>query len=228
MAKSPAFWESVAKAKKAYKKLESNTARLNAIKEQIRIYVIGFGWKDLHHQWSKDGRAYTADELFKYLVQTLIPEISRRGGIPNSPTMDLSSRKVTTQLGTRTVDLDDLDHLHENKKQEAIAEAVAMRNQMEDDGVIDRHELLQPARPEVDNDLINAEIEILYSYVEPDGSTKNMWCQGKVVAVRTCNRIHIEWDASTLREGDEPITEEVLLKSKYNKHVIGGWRYSIE
>jgi hypothetical protein len=37
-----------------------------------------------------------------------------------------------------------------------------------------------------------------------------------------------KWDASTLREGDEPITEEVLLKSKYNKHVIGGWRYSIE
>ena len=35
MAKSPAFWESVAKAKKAYKKLESNTARLNALKEQI-------------------------------------------------------------------------------------------------------------------------------------------------------------------------------------------------
>jgi hypothetical protein len=76
--------------------------------------------------------------------------------------------------------------------------------------------------------LIDAEIEILYSYTEPDGSTKNMWCQGKVVAVRTRNRIHIECDASILCEGDEPITEEVLLKSKYNKHVIGGWRYSIE
>ena len=69
--------------------------------------------------------------------------------------------------------------------------------------------------------MINAEIEILYSYVELDGSTKNMWCQGKVVAVRTRNQIHIEWDASTLHEGDESITEEVLLKSKYNKHVIG-------
>ena len=68
----------------------------------------------------------------------------------------------------------------------------------------------------------------MYSYDEPDGSTLNMWCQGEVVAVRTKNRVHIEWDASTLREGDEPITEETLLKSKYNKHVIGGWRYSIE
>jgi hypothetical protein len=102
------------------------------MKEQIRIYVIGFGWKDLHHPWSKEGRAYTADELFKYLVQTLIPEISRRG-IPDSPTMDLPSRKLTPQLGTRTADLDELDQLHENRKQEAIEEAVAMRDQMEDD-----------------------------------------------------------------------------------------------
>ncbi len=68
----------------------------------------------------------------------------------------------------------------------------------------------------------------LYSYDEPDGSTKNMWCQGVVVAVRTRNRIHIEWDTSTLRDDDQPITEETLMKSKYNKHVIGGWRYSIE
>jgi hypothetical protein len=69
--------------------------------------------------------------------------------------------------------------------------------------------------------LINAEIEILYSYVEPDGSTKNMWCQGKVVAVQTRNRIHIEWDAGTLCEGDEPITEEVLLKSSTTNMLLG-------
>jgi hypothetical protein len=88
--------------------------------------------------------------------------------------------------------------------------------------------LLQPARLEVDEDFIGAEIEILYSYEEPDGSTTKMWCQGEVVAVRTKNRVHIEWDASTLREGDEPITEETLLKSKYNNHVILGWRFSKE
>jgi hypothetical protein len=59
-------------------------------------------------------------------VQTLIPEISHRGGIPNSPTMDLPSRIVTPQLGMRIADLDDLGQLHKNKKQEAIKEAVDM------------------------------------------------------------------------------------------------------
>ena len=68
----------------------------------------------------------------------------------------------------------------------------------------------------------------MYSYDELDGSTTKMWCQGEVVAVRTRNRVHIQWDTSTLRDGDESITEETLLKTKYNKHVIGGWRYSIE
>ena len=47
--------------------------------------------------------------------------------------MDLPSRKLTPQLGTRTADLDELDQLHENRKQEAIEEAVAMQDQMEDD-----------------------------------------------------------------------------------------------
>ena len=103
-----------------------------------------------------------------------------------------------------------------------------MRDKLEDEGIIDRHERLQPARLEVDEDLIGAEIEILYSYDKLDGSTTKMWCQGEVVAVRTRNRVHIQWDTSTLRDGDESITEETLLKTKYNKHVIGGWRYSIE
>jgi len=87
---------------------------------------------------------------------------------------------------------------------------------------------LQPTRPDVNEDLIGTELELLYSYVEQDGRNKNMWCQSVVVAVLPRNKVHIEWEQSTLREGDELITEEVLLKTKYNKHVIGGWRYSIE
>jgi hypothetical protein len=207
--------------------MESHTKKLKAVKEQLQIRVIGFGWKDLHPPWSKDGKLYTADELFQYLLHTIIPQQSVRD-IPVSPTMDLPSRKVTPWLGQRTADVEMLDQRYEDKKARAIEEAVAMREQLENEGITDKHERLQPTRPDVDEKLIGAELEMLYSYDEPDGSTKNMWCQGVVVAVRTRNRIHIEWDTSTLRDGDEPITEETLMKSKYNKHVIGGWRYRIE
>jgi hypothetical protein len=201
-------------------------SRHSDVKSVVKI-VIGFGWKDLHHPWSKNGKVYTADELFKYLVDILVPEQAVRG-IPEVPTMDLPSRKVTPRLGQRTVDVEMLDERYEEERQRAIDEAVAMRAQLENEGVIDKHEKLQPARPDVDEKLIGVELEILYSYDEPDGSTKKMWCQGIVVAIRTRNRVHIKWDTSTLRDGDEPVTEETLQKSKYNKHVIGGWRYSIE
>ena len=68
-------------------------SRHSDVKSVVKI-VIGFGWKDLHHPWSKDGKVYTADKLFKYLVDTLVPEQAVRG-IPEVPTMDLPSRKVT-------------------------------------------------------------------------------------------------------------------------------------
>ena len=69
---------------------------------------------------------------------------------------------------------------------------------------------------------------MLFAYKEPDGSINMMWCQGTVMAVKNNSKVHIKWDSSTLREGDKAITEETLLKSKYNKHVLGGWRYSLD
>ena len=54
---------------------------------------------------------------------------------------------------------------------------------MEDDGIVDRHEKMQPARPEIDENLVGAEMEILYAYDKPDGSEKNMWCQCVIVTV---------------------------------------------
>ena len=78
----------------------------------------------------------------------------------------------------------------------------------------------------MDEKLIGVELEILYSYDEPDGSTKKMWCQGIVVA---------ELGMGFTSNGTQVPSVMVmslllrrLQKSKYNKHVIGGWRYSIE
>jgi hypothetical protein len=73
------------------------------------------------------------------LTNILIPEQKRRG-IPDSPTMDLPARKYTPQLGMRKADVDRLDEHYENAKDKAIAEAVAMRDKLQDEGVIDRHE----------------------------------------------------------------------------------------
>ena len=45
--------------------------------------------------------------------------------------------------------------------------------------------------------------------------------------MKTRNRVRIQWNEDCLREGDLPISEEVLMKSKYYKHAEGGWIMSL-
>ena len=186
-----------------------------------------FGWKDLHHPWSKDGVAYTPQQLLDYLMDVILPE-KRKQGVPDKPEMNLPSCKNLPQLGEKTADVDALEMRCKMQKDKAIEEAVQLREDLEEQGMTDRHKKIQPSRPDVDEKLVNVEIEMLFSYDEPDRTTRNMWCQGIVVAVKQNNKVHIQWDGSTLREGDIAITEETLLKSKYNKHVMGAWRYSLD
>jgi hypothetical protein len=47
IANSLAFWSTKAVACREYNKLESHTTKLNAVKDQMRIRVIGISWKDL-------------------------------------------------------------------------------------------------------------------------------------------------------------------------------------
>ncbi len=60
MAHSPVFWSTNTMTKNQFKKLISVSAELNAVKEKIRVCVLGLGWKDLHHLWSKNGVAYNS------------------------------------------------------------------------------------------------------------------------------------------------------------------------
>ena len=71
---SDACWKTGAVARREYSKLGSKTAKLDAVKEQIRIRVIGFGWKDLSHPWSKNGKEYLPDDLLEHLVEMIIPK----------------------------------------------------------------------------------------------------------------------------------------------------------
>ena len=63
---------------------------------------------------------------------------------------------------------------------------------------------------------------------EANGSKVPQWCQGLVVTMKTRNRVHIQWNDNCMHESDLQITGDVLMKSKYNKHVEGGWRMSLE
>ena len=76
---SQACWKSKTDAKTSFKKLNSFAVKLETVNDRIQIQVIGFGWKDLHHPWSKNGVDYTPDQLLSHLIDRIIPQQNKRG-----------------------------------------------------------------------------------------------------------------------------------------------------
>ena len=82
---SDACWKTTAAARKKFNELRSETAKRDAVKDQIRIRVNGLGWKDLHHAWSLQGVDYTANQLLQHIMMKVIPAQNDIRVIPESP-----------------------------------------------------------------------------------------------------------------------------------------------
>eukprot|EP00984_Skeletonema_dohrnii_P010645 scaffold4161_cov113-Skeletonema_dohrnii-CCMP3373.AAC.1 len=215
---------------KEKKKVKSKTAKLNEIKEQIRMRVLGLGWGDLHHAWSKDGTHYSVDHLASYLKNTIILEESRRD-IPSTPPVKTLERKVLPVLGSLSADVAKLDVVSAEKKQEMLETAEKMRDEQELVGFGDRCGEMQPLHPPVvDEGLLDRRIEIC----ETRGDQLH-WHSGTVVGIfggARKNSVEIHYDAAVLDEGEEPVQAVKLLKHYWNqtKHTTTGkgWRWAIE
>ncbi len=79
------------------------------------------------------------DALLAHLVDNIIPQQSKRR-LPSEPTMDLPSLKHTPQLGTQTTDVALLEERYEMERDDAVAKAVKLCKEMENDGATDCHE----------------------------------------------------------------------------------------
>ena len=81
------------------KRLNSKRAKLDGLKGNIRIRVLGLGWKDLHTAWSKNGKEYTVNELSNQLKKIISHQRTRE--IPNKPPVELPGRKKIPTLGKK-------------------------------------------------------------------------------------------------------------------------------
>ena len=140
---------------------------------------------------------------------------------------NIFSKIDTDEDGNEGPDVDLLDKRRQNEKQTIIKGGEKLRDEFEDNGQVDRYEKMQPPRLEVDETLIGARIEQLWEYSETDSTTVKPWCKGVVVAVKKNSRVHIQWGASCVWDGGPKITQEKLLKTKWNKHVEEAWRMNI-
>ena len=123
-----------------FEKLTSKSAKLAAVKDQIRIRVLGFGWEDLHYAWSKDGVDRSPDNLLSYLTDKIIPQQSQRV-IPTKPRIILPSRgENRATLGTMSRDIVQLDKKHKDEEAVFVLATTAKRDQTERDGIIDSHQ----------------------------------------------------------------------------------------
>ena len=214
---SPRCWKTVDKATSIYRKLKTPTAKLRAVKEQILIRYLGLGWIEAHHPWSKAGLTFSPDELFQHLIEKVIP-LSKNNTVPDKPPSKLPSPPEMYKLGT-TADIDMTLGKYADRiaaiEEKGYAERDIREEKGEGDRWTDRQELIAP---EINNTLIGYKIEMLFEYIDIDGSQLTNWYHGKVTGIKNerTNAVIIEWDQECLGEGDQKRTVEKLLPTKYN------------
>ena len=214
-------WKSGHDVDREFSTLVSKNSKINALQEQIRIRVVGFGWKDLSHPWSKDGRDYTPEELKLHLVTIIIPEQAKRR-IPATPSVNMPTRGSVdqNQLGTRSKDVETLDSSHQDDIEEFKEDAIELRKEEEAEWKLAQ-------RPIINEDIVDQRVEVYFIFIEPDGTQKPEWCQGVVVGVKKKDTVHIKGDEQYLREDEPEVTEQVMQYTKWNKHEPRGWRLDV-
>ena len=145
--------------------------------------MVGFGWKDLYHPWSKGGTDYSPEFLRDYLINTILPEQDKRR-IPEQPPVHLPSRGRRQQLGTRTADVDTLDKRSAGQENTFRQGRKRMRDELENAGTVDRCEKMQPPRPTVIGPVIDTRIDQYWEYTEMNDKVVGIWCKDVVVGVK--------------------------------------------
>ena len=210
-------------------RLNSDTARYNALKENILIRVKGFGWDWCKHPWSKDGVKYTIAQLSAHL-QHIIKE-EKVYDIPNEPPLKVPTRANLPILGTQIDQVKKLDGQYVANEDGFKMKARKIRHERELQGEGSIHATMQSWFPPTLCDLLDQRIDVLAGFEMPDTDERDMrWCQGKVIEVyEKKNAVKVCWDPIPDCAGWETSQETVqkLPRSKWNKNVNGAWRMDL-
>lgn len=171
--------------------------KLNYLREQIEMRVIGVGFDEFKAAWSssKNEDIGTVQSLTEHLHEILMEEDQRRreGTLPANAVVPQMRRKTYKELGTPTLQAGDLaGKVKELPAAELLERAQRERARLEAVGELDTVGDLQPERPPpCDNSLVGTMLEIRWRYWAPDTdpTTKrkkmavDIWCEGEVVQV---------------------------------------------
>ena len=207
---------------------------MDVAKDQLHIFCLKVGKEEAHHPYSKNNYTYTADELFKHLVETAIPvylTLKRKGKLPTMAPLKLPTPPNVPTLGTMSELGKDLYEQTENEQVKLRNEAQEERDRREERGEGDRWSEMQRVNaPEINNKLVqnNFKIEMRFSMPGDSGEKVLDWYHGTVTKIVNKNKrsVEITWDEECLHDDDLEKTTQVLLISRWNhkKSLAGTWR----
>ena len=183
MYESAACWKTKEQVESKYAKLTSETSKRDAMKNQIKMRVLGLNRKDLEHSWSENGKMFSGDELKDHLVNEIIPKQNDEA----PPTDGIRSATIRTfqmQLGTTACDAKEVKEKTNHNLIEEAREELKGR---------DIESLLQSYRaPKIDSEFIGERIEMRFNVREPgEDTTKDVWFKGVVLSIKRNNKVLI-------------------------------------
>ena len=241
MGNSDACWKTVGEVTAGLKRIKTKGARIEALKDNIRIRWKGFGWSECETQWTVHGRALTVSELTNRVKEIIRMQNKHKWDVPEKPIAHVPQRKNIVFLGTASKQVKKLDQ--KAKEGEAALEERSRRNWKgrEEGGYGSVHSNMQAPYPPHPDSLIGERISVLVSVDLNDADNKKdcIWMNGVVIRVsdgtwllnkRSRSRCHpvgeaaeISWDAVPQLNYVAGRSIHPLNPKLWNKDKEGAW-----
>jgi hypothetical protein len=231
--------ETVVAVTAALRDISTSQLKLDYLREQIEMRVIGLGFDEFKAAWSsgKDEDIGTVADLTESLHEILGEEQQRRrkGELPEAAVVPQMRRKTFKMLGTPTVQAAALaDKVLELPVEKLLERAERERERLEDAGELDGVGDNQPEKPpRCDDALIGTKLEVRWRYwakvTDPKDKRKkqavDIWTEGEVVQIANgttdtesprCRKlveagaVRIKWAADAAFEEEESYTWSIL------------------
>jgi hypothetical protein len=149
--------------------------------------------------------------------------------VPDQAPIKLPTRPDNYTLETKSADLLGLDDAVLAKEERMKLNAMLEQDRRENSGFGNQLMEMQQTSWAINKVRKGSfRIDMCFSYGDKDGNILQ-WCQGTVIKVlkeeNTFVTIQIKWDKECLKEGDREISQDKLMRSKWNsnEHKQGTW-----
>jgi hypothetical protein len=157
-----------------FNELNSKSAKLQFVQEQILIWYLGLGWTKAYHPRSKIKHDFLPSELMEHFVMVVLP-LEDTEVVPDAPPMNLPGLPSLPALGTVAHNVFALEEDNDNAGLQLRINAMVERERLEDSGfgdeLMEMQEVLWPIERLRSKDFA---IDMLLGYEDDDGSTL-MW-----------------------------------------------------